>query len=182
VIRVTLISDALHRLELEISLILKLQIARGMRLTLHTMKAVLAVAVSLWIADLVCVMGCTQSAPANSPRIADSFPSQKNTTHHSEPGLLEDVPNCHHTGDNSSLPPNDRKPASEAPASCCPLDEVTVIQKPNTMGIRTVTMRDLALSADFHFGVARFSGRSEFVPSISHSGRDTLLETQLLRV
>jgi hypothetical protein len=160
---------------------LRLQIARGMRLTLHTMKAVLAVAVSLWMADLVCVMGCTQTAPASSPRIGDTSSSEKKATPRSETALLEDVPNCHHTGDNSSVPPNDRKPVSEAPGSCCPL-EVTVIQKSNTMGLKTVTMRDLALSADFHFGVARFSGRSEFVPSISHSGRDTLLETQLLRI
>lgn len=181
VIRVTLTSDVLHRLELGISLILKMQIARGMRLTLHTIKAVLAVAVSLWMADQVCVMGCTQSAPASSPRITDSSSSQKTATHHSEQALLEDVPNCHHTGDNPSLPPSERKPASNAPASCCPL-EATVIQKSNTVGLRTVTMRDFVLSSDFDFGVARFSGRSEFVRSISHSGRDTLLETYILRI
>jgi hypothetical protein len=160
---------------------LRLQIARGMRLTLHTMKAVLAVAVSFWMADLVCVVGCTQSAPASSRRIADSSASQKNATQHRVPALLEGVPSCHHTGDNSSLPPNDRKPASNAPVSCCPL-EVTVIQKSNTAGLRTVIMQDFALSSDFHLGVARFSGRSEFAPAMSPSGRDTLLETQLLRI
>ncbi len=145
------------------------------------MKAVLAVAVSLWMADLVCVMGCTQVAPVSLPGIVDSSFGQKNAASYSEPDLLEDVPSCHHTGGHSSLPPNDRKPASNAPASCCPL-EVTVIQKSNTLGIRTVTVRDSALSTDFYFGIVSFSGRSEFVPSISHSGRDTLLETQLLRI
>jgi len=145
------------------------------------MKAVLAVVVSLWMADLVCVMGCTQAAPASSPRVVDSSFSQQNAAHYSEPGLQEDAPSCHHTGGNPSLPPNDRKPASNAPRSCCPL-EVTVVQKSNTLGIRTVTVQDSALSPDFYFGIAGFSGRSEFVPAISPSGRDRLLETQLLRI
>lgn len=152
-----------------------------MRLTLHTTKTIMAVAVSLWMAGLACVMGCTQPALASSPTIVDASPSQKNSAHHSQSALTADMPNCHHSGDNSSLPRNGRKPASNGAVSCCPL-EITVVQKWTTVGLRTARMQEFALFSEFHFGVARFSGPSEFAQSIYHCGRDTLLETHLLRI
>jgi len=152
-----------------------------MRLTLHTTKTVAAMAVSLWMAVLSCFMGCTQPALATSPTIVDPSVSQKNSAHHSQPALTADMPNCHHSADNSSLPPNDRKPASNGAVSCCPL-EVTIVQKWTTTALRNARMREFAPSSEFHFGVARLSGPSEFVQLIYHSGRDTLLETHLLRV
>ena len=152
-----------------------------MRLTLHTTKMVTAVAVSLWMAVFACVMGCTLPAFAMSPTIVDASPSKKNSAHGSQPVRMADMPNCHHSGNNSSFPPNDREPATNGAVSCCPL-EITIVQKWTTMGLRTARTQEFALSSDYHFGVPRFSGPSEFARSISHSSRDTLLESHVLRI
>src|SRR6266852_7425824 len=91
------------------------------RSTLHTMKAGMATALSMWIAVLACVMGCTQPVLASSPAIVDASASQKNSAYLSHSGLMADMGNCHYSGGSSSVPPGDRKPASNGALSCCPL-------------------------------------------------------------
>jgi hypothetical protein len=65
--------------------------------------------------------------------------------------------------------------------SCCPL-EITVTQKWDTANFRIASAPDFALSSDFHFQITRFSRPAEFAQVISHTGRDTLLESHLLRI
>jgi hypothetical protein len=88
---------------------------------------------------------------------------------------------CHHSGGNSSVPPSDKQPASNGALSCCPL-EITVTQKWDTAQLRITPAPDFALSSNFHFEVTRFSRVAEFAQVISHKGRDTLLESHLLRI
>ena len=89
--------------------------------------------------------------------------------------------NCHHSGGNSPAQPKDGKPDSNGAVSCCPL-EVTVIQKWDTTALGIAAARDFVPSPDFDLLVTRFSEPAELAPSIWHSGRDTLLETHLLRI
>jgi len=151
-----------------------------MRLTLHTMKAGMATALSVWIAVLACVMGCTLPVLASSPLAASSL-AQENSANYSHSGLMADMENCHHSDGNSSAPPGDKQPASNGAVSCCPL-EITVTQKWDVAKLGIAPAPDFALSSDFHFDIARFSGPAEFAPPIAHNGRDTLLESHLLRI
>jgi len=149
-----------------------------MRSTLHTMKAGLATALSLWLAVLACVMGCTLPVLANSQVDAASSTHQNSASHS---GLMADMENCHHSGGNSSVPPDDKQPASNGAVSCCPL-EITLTQKWDSAALRIAPAPDFALSSDFHLEITRFSSPAEFAPSISHNGRETLLESHLLRI
>ena len=151
-----------------------------MHAVLHAMKAGMATVLSLWIAILACVMGCTLPVLANTRAAAPSSP-QENLPSHTHSGLMADMENCHHSGGNSSVPPGDKQPASNGALSCCPL-EITVTQKWDTAKLRIVPAPDFALSSDFHFEISRFSSPAEFAQVISHKGRDTLLESHLLRI
>jgi hypothetical protein len=154
-----------------------------MRTTFHRIKAAMATAVSLWIAALACVMGCPQPALVGSPTILDASSIQKNSANHTSSQLMADMESCHHSRGNSNSPalPSDRKPAPNGAVSCCPL-EVTVNQKWDTAKLGTARALDFAPSSRFHFEGTRFSRLVKFPQPISHSGRDTLLETHLLRI
>ena len=152
-----------------------------MRSTFRTLKAGMATAVSLWMAALACIMGCTQPVLASSPAILDAPSIQKNSASHGSSELMADMESCHHSGGNSSVPPSDRKPASNGALSCCPL-EITVNQKWDTSKLGIARSVVLAPSSGFHFEVTRFSSLVEFPRPIRHSGRDTLLKTLLLRI
>jgi hypothetical protein len=150
-----------------------------MRLTLYPMRAGMATALSMWVAVLASVMGCTLPVLANS-HVAAASSARENAANHTHSGLMADMENCHHSGSNSSVPPGDKKPASNGAVSCCPL-EITVTQR-DAAKLRIAPAPDFALSSDFHFDVTRFSSPAEFAQSISHNGRETLLESHLLRI
>jgi hypothetical protein len=152
-----------------------------MRSTFHIVKAGMATAVSLWIAVLACVMGCTQPVLTSSPRILDASSTQNSPANHSSSELMADMESCHHSGGNSSVPPSDRKPASNGALSCCPL-EITVTRKWDASKLGIARTLEFAPSSSFHFEVTLFSSLAEFPQPVWHSGRDTLLETHLLRI
>jgi hypothetical protein len=84
---------------------------------------------------------------------------------------------CCHRSDNPS--PAKRKKSSEN-ASCCPLD-ATLIHKRDAPKL-TVAASVGILFFDFHCMFHQVSRRSECPQTICQSGRDTLLETHLLRI
>ncbi len=154
-----------------------------MRPSFHMIKAGMATVISLWMAVLACFMGCTQPVLASSQAIVEASANQRNSVNHSQSEQMADMENCHHSGSNSPAPSNDRKPPSNGAVSCCPL-EITVIQKWNTPTPEIDSAQVIARPSDFHFHLhlARLSGPVELSQSISHTGRDTLLETHLLRI
>src|SRR5579864_4169884 len=99
-----------------------------MRLTLTTTKAVTALVVSLWMAALACLMGCTQPLFFNSPAKVEASASQRNSVNQTQPDLMADMESCHHAGSNCPAPSNDKRPPSNGTVSCCPL-EITVTPK-----------------------------------------------------
>jgi hypothetical protein len=150
-----------------------------MRLTLHTIKAGMATAVSLWMAALACVMGCTQPVLASSQQIVDASATQRNSSDHGWPDLMADMESCQHSGSNSPAPPNDKKPNTAV--SCCPL-EITITPKWSAPTPGAASPPDIALPPEFRFQPTRHSSLVELSQPIPHSGRDTLLETHLLRI
>jgi hypothetical protein len=147
----------------------------------HMFRAVVATGVSLWLAVLACLMGCTLptlagSDSANAPSIHEKSAEQ------SQPDLMAGMENCpHHSGSNSPSKPRDGRPTHGGGMSCCPV-EVTVASKPVTATLPIAPARDLVLNASFNLKAVRFFTFAEFVPPLQRSGRDTLLETHLLRI
>ena len=129
----------------------------------HAARVWLATGISLWMAVLACFLGCAMPALANggSPRMAD-------------------MENCHHSG-QAPAKPMDGKSAPGQPMSCCPL-EITVAPKPHAITIG-IAPADLAVAGDLSLlAKTPFYFAAELVPSLWHSGRDTLLKTRLLRI
>lgn len=152
-----------------------------MRPPFHTFRAALATGISLWMAALACLMGCTLPNLANSGSIQSSSIHQ-NAADQTQPDAMANMENCpHHSGGKVPAKPNDGKPASGGPMSCCPI-EVTVAAKPVTAAPQIAPAPDFVLASNHNLATIRFFHSVEFVPPVCHSGRDTLLETNLLRI
>jgi hypothetical protein len=96
--------------------------------------------------------------------------------------LMANMENCpHHSSGNAPAKPNDPKHVPVGRMSCCPV-EVTVTSKPDTATQRVEPASDFVLESDFSLVKIQFFHSVEFVPPVWHSGRDTILETHLLRV
>ena len=162
-----------------------------MRSPINKLRSTLAAGLAVWLAVLACLMGCTL------PSLASSGPLSVSTTKVStvgaasvheraveqgQPDVMADMPNCpHHSGGNAPAKHNDRKPVRGGGMSCCPV-EVTVASKPDTAALQISPARYFVLESHFSLPTVRFYHSAELVPSVWHSGRDTLLETHLLRI
>lgn len=144
-----------------------------MRSTWHIVKVGTAIGVSLWIAVVACVMGCTL------PAIRGSQASV--ATNHGRTGLMADMEGCHHSSGQPSAPGKDKKPAPVGAVSCCPV-EITLTQKWNPEATRAAVSHDFARPANPELIDSGFSAVVETAAPIPHTGRDTLLETHLLRI
>jgi hypothetical protein len=152
-----------------------------MGLPFRTFRAAVATGLSLWLAVLACLVGCTLPSLANSSANHISAPHQ-NSTQQSQPDLMADMPNCpHHSASNAPAKPNSSKPVRSGGMSCCPV-EVTVASEPDTVTLQIAPARDFVLHTDLGLMTIRSIRPVEFLPPVSHGGRDTLLETHLLRI
>jgi hypothetical protein len=157
-----------------------------MRFSFHALRTAVAAGLSLWLAALACLVGCTIPILANSESI-NAASIRENSPEQSQPDLMANMANCpHHSGGNAPVKqvpakPNDPKPVPGGGMSCCPV-EVTVASKPDTVRLQIAPAGNLVLAPDFRLATIRFFHSVEFVPPAWHSGRDTLLETHLLRI
>jgi hypothetical protein len=152
-----------------------------MRLFFHTFRAVVAAGLSLWLAVLACLVGCTVPILASSGSM-NAASIQENAGEPSQSALMANMENCtHHSSGNAPAKPNDPKHVPGGRMSCCPV-EVTVTSKPDTATQRVEPASDFVLESDFSLVKIQFFHSVEFVPPVWHSGRDTILETHLLRV
>jgi hypothetical protein len=150
----------------------------------HTFKAAMATLISLWMAVLACFMGCALPALTNAhaehgsaiPRnVADTLAEQGD----SEP--MPDMECCHHSGGTSPAKRSDGKPVPTGRMSCCPL-EITVTAKWDTPALSIAPAPDFVVASSFDLVKIPSYDSVELVPSLWHSGRDTLLKTRLLRI
>ena len=165
----------------------------------------MAAGLSLWLAALACLVGCTIPIIANAGSIHattihntrsrhETTSIRENSAEQDQPGqtdLMAGMANCpHHSGGNAPAKPGPAKPdptKSNNPKrvpggmSCCPV-EVTVVSKPDTVRLEIAPAGNFVLAPDLRLTTIRFFHSLEFVPPAWHSGRDTLLETHLLRI
>jgi hypothetical protein len=156
----------------------------------HALRAGIATAISLWMGVLACFMGCTLPVLA-SPGTHDS--STRQVAAESQParmsvpmsvpmsGPMASMENCpHHSGGSAPTKPADGKSAPDR-MSCCPL-EITIGSKPDSSALAIALAQDFVPASHFPLQTVRIYSSVEPVPSVFHSGRDTLLKTRLLRV
>jgi hypothetical protein len=118
-------------------------------------------------------MGCT--LPAITGSQANVAANARHT------GLMADMQGCHHSSGHPSAPGKDKKPVPNGAVSCCPF-EITLTPKWNPEA-RAAVSHDFVRSANFDSSIDRgFSAFVETNPSNPNTGRDTLLETHLLRI
>ena len=163
-------------------------------MSLHAFRTVVAAGLSLWLAALACLVGCTIPILANSGSIdATSIHEATSIGENSaeqdrlgQPGVMANMANCpHHSGGSAPAKPgprksNDPKPVRGGRMSCCPV-EVTVASKPDTVRLQ-IAPGNFVLAPDFRLAPIRLFHSVEFVRPARHSSRDTLLETHLLRI
>jgi hypothetical protein len=126
-------------------------------------------------------MGCTLPALGN-PSSTDAAAIQKNSSDQSQTDQMAGMENCpHQSGGSVPAKANDGKPVRSGAMSCCPL-EITVALKSRTATPGISPARDFVLASSFNLVTIRYYHSAESVPLVWHSGRDTLLETRLLRI
>lgn len=152
-----------------------------MRFRYHPFKAAVAAGISLWIAVVACLIGCTLPGFANADSVT-AYSIHENSAAQNQPDLMANMENCpHHSGSNVPPKQDNGKPVPGGRMSCCPV-EVTVASKPNTVTLQVVAARHFVLKSDLGLMTVRFFHSPEFVPLFARSGRDKLLETELLRI
>jgi hypothetical protein len=152
-----------------------------MRSPIHSFKAGIATVMSLWLAVLACLMGCTLPQPANSASLR-ALSTHNASAERDQPDLMAGMENCpHHSGGNVPARPSAPKPARGGGMSCCPV-EVTVASKPQTATPQISAARSFVLQSHFSLATISLYHSVEAVAPAWHSGRDTLLETHLLRI
>jgi hypothetical protein len=133
------------------------------------------------MAALACLLGCALPIFANSSDLIKIPSIHENSAGQSQPDLMANMENCpHHSASNAPAKQSNRKPVRGG-MSCCPV-EVTVASRPVTVAPHVNASHDFVLDADFMSMTVRFFHPMEFVPPLLRSGRDTLLETKLLRI
>lgn len=154
-----------------------------MRLPFTSLRAVVATGISLWIGVLACVVGCALPAVAHA-EARDLVRSQAGAAQ-SEASPMTGMENCpHHSGGKVPRKPADGKaPAGSTPGrmSCCP-PEVTVAPKSHFSVPAIVVVVSFVVASPLQLSASWFSSFVEFVPPVIHAGRDTLLQTHLLRI
>lgn len=142
------------------------------------LRAVIATGVSLWMAALACLMGCALPMLARDGA-GNATAIYQPAAERNQPDVMADMPNCpHHSAGNI---PRKQAPVRGGRMSCCPV-EVTVTSKPSNATVHLLPVHGFVLDLDSSQATNRFFDRVEFVPPVWHSGRDTLLATQLLRI
>jgi hypothetical protein len=141
-----------------------------------------ATGLSVWLAVLACLMGCTLPNLANAGSVKVSSVYQSSSEQNS-PDLMAGMENClhHHFDKSTPAKPNGDKPVHGGNMSCCPV-EVTVASKPDIAKLGIALPHDFVLLINGDLVTTRIYRGPESVPSVRHGGRDTLLETHLLRI
>ena len=131
-----------------------------------TLRAITSVTLSIWISALACLAGCGQT-----------FVSSRMVDANSDQIALTEMPGCHHS--NSSTP-GDQKKQDASTISCCLPDAIS--QK---------TAADLSINVTYATlvsGVAPAIEDQSYPPTENplhvrlHGGRETILQTHLLRI
>jgi hypothetical protein len=153
---------------------------------MRTLDPILAAALSFWMAAAVCVIGCMQPLLAHAVPQNEVAPqnevsiSQSHSRNQAHTGPMPDMDCCNHEKSPSD-PASDKKSHHQA-VSCCPLDaRVTPAQKfapPSAIAFKSDVVSSTGLDLPF----ALFRRSFLIDDALSHTGRDTLLKSHVLRI
>jgi hypothetical protein len=141
-----------------------------MTATLYTARAATAVTISFGMAVLACLTACLPTAEFSWHGDSGS--------EHSRVSQASKMECCHDSDESPSTPSNGDQRHSPQTARCCP-PEATMVQK---HAASLLTIASCPSIAGSQFMGRRLSQTLVGPQLIWHSGRDTLLETQLLRI
>jgi hypothetical protein len=149
---------------------------------IHALTVAVAAGLSVWLAVLACLMGCTLPGVA-SARAGKAPAAQANSAEQNSLDVMAGMEDCPHhpLGESAPAKRKDGMPARGGNTSCCPV-EVTVASKPDITKLRITVAQDFVLLANIDLVTTRFYHAAENVPLVSHGGREILLETHLLRI
>jgi hypothetical protein len=153
-----------------------------MRSIASIFRPALAIALSFWMAALACVLGCLQPALAH-PVTSDQALTKTGSIHAGPSGhaLNHEMDCCHR--ESPSAPADKQHSPTHDSISCCPLDaRVTPTPKLNPPAAGIPFQAATISSDEFHFAFSVFSDPATLTHVFWHSGRDTLLNTHLLRI
>jgi hypothetical protein len=142
------------------------------------LKHVTAIALSLWLGFLACVLGCAQPLSATAQSTHRQIFQLKAAANEDAHDRMADVGSCCHHG--GKTPEKNRQGTTNV--SCCPLD-ATLIQKQDPVPpLRTYfsvfVLPLLALHASDSLSESIETG----APIPWHAGRDVLLQVHILRI
>jgi hypothetical protein len=155
------------------------RILRAMRGTLQQFRMVTAFSMALWMAALACVTGCMLPALASPGPKQISCPQE--AADPASMDLMSGIANCPHAAHRGPANQHGGKHTPGGRTSCCFLElnvpTRTHAPQPQLMAAHVaipVLISDVT-PLWTHSAL-------EFSPPVNHAGRDTLLQTQLLRI
>lgn len=151
-----------------------------MRIAIQRFRMATAITLTLWMAALACLTGCML------PAFADPSPKQISCPEPSaaDPGgmdLVAGMANCPHAGHHNPANPQGGRRAPSGGMSCCFM-ELNVPTKLQTPQPQLVAARMAVPVTIFDVTPLWTHSALEFQVPVFRAGRDTLLQTHLLRI
>jgi hypothetical protein len=151
----------------------------AMRITFQRFRMATAFSLALWMAALACVTGCMVPAFASASPKRTSCPEESGTD--LGVGLMAGMANCPHAGHHSPAKPLGGKSAPSGGMSCCFLN-ANVPAKMRTPEPQLVAAHLAVPVAIFDVTPVWIHSAPALARPVIHQGRDTLLQTHLLRI
>ena len=141
------------------------------------LKQVTAIALSLWLGCLACVLGCAHPVSAFTPSTQRASELKATANEVDTDQVADSDPCCHH----SSKTPGKNK-QGDTNSSCCGLN-ATITQKQDPVPPLRTFLSVFVLSLWLLHSSVPLSVSTDTSASIAwHAGRDVLLQTQILRI
>jgi len=139
------------------------------------LKQVTAIALSLWLGCLACLLGCVQPVSASTPptqRISELKANENDNDR-----MANSAPCCHHSGKTS-----EKNKQGSTNSSCCGLN-ATLTQKQDPISTSRTYLSVFVLSLLVPHSSVPLSPSTDKSAAIAwHAGRDLLLQTHILRI
>src|SRR5580765_1038956 len=134
------------------------------------LKSLAAVALSLWLGALACLMGCAQ------PVLASLTPTHRQQVFECKTSANADDGSCCHRGKSTS----DKNQATHS-LSCCPLD-ATLSQKQDPTPISHAELSGTPLLTVIDSPFQHSANGTASPLTVFHAGRDILQQIHILRI
>jgi hypothetical protein len=151
-----------------------------MRIALQRFRIATALSMAIWMVALACVTGYMPPA-FGSPNLKQISCPQEAATGPAGMDLMANMPNCPHAAHHGPANPQGRKRTPSGGISCCFL-ELNVPTRMQTPQPQLVTAHLAVPVAIFNVMPAWTHSAPEFSLPVDYAGRDTLLQTHLLRI